>query len=118
MNLDRLRALAARWREEAELYRRRSLESQAGMAESFAADLETALREWNLEALSLDAAADESDYSYSALQKKVASGEIPNAGNKGSPRIRRCDLPRKAGRRSVELGGPDLANERMQEHLT
>ena len=113
MNTAALRNLAHGWREEADLYRRRGLDPQAQMAESYAAELEERLREWELELLTLDEATGESDYSYSALQKKLASGEIPNAGAKGSPRIRRCDLPLKGGRsRQLKIvDGPDLAGQ-------
>ena len=73
---DPLDGLAARWREEAATLRRRGQEALASMAESFAEELETALREHNLEALTLEEAADESGYSYSALQKMVARDEL------------------------------------------
>jgi hypothetical protein len=66
--------------------------------------LERGVREWELEALTLEEAVKESGYTYSALQKKVG-GEIENVGSKGSPRIRRQDLPMKGGRG----GEPDLA---------
>lgn len=49
------------------------------------------------EELTLQESVEESGYSYSTLQRKVASGEIPNAGTKGAPRIKRKHLPRKAG---------------------
>jgi hypothetical protein len=114
MNVSGLQELAARWRSEAELYRRRGLEQPARMAESFAAELEQRLDEWRLEALTLDQAAAESGYSYSALQKAVSSGAIPTAGDRGRPRIRRCDLPRKPAGKN---GGPDLAGERLRSEL-
>ena len=34
------------------------------------------------------------------LRELVAAGEVPNAGRKGAPRIRRADLPRKPGAKS------------------
>ena len=40
MNLDPFRALAAGWREEGAMLKRRSLEREARMVESFASDLE------------------------------------------------------------------------------
>jgi hypothetical protein len=104
--LDAVERLAVEWRQEAATFRRRGAVTLADAAESFAADLETRLREWKLEALTLEDAVKESGYSYSALQKKVASGEIENVGGKGSPRIRREELPRKGGRATTE---PDLA---------
>src|SRR5687767_3771453 len=91
-------ALVAKWREEATLLRRRGASAQADAAESYAAELEAAVREWQLAELTLDDAAQESGYSYSALQKKLANGELGNVGGKGTPRVRRGELPKKAGR--------------------
>jgi hypothetical protein len=91
-------SLIAAWREEAALYRRRGLVEVADLAESFASDLAARVREWELEALTLEEAVNESGYSYSALQKKLASGELENVGSKGSPRVRRGELPKKGGR--------------------
>jgi hypothetical protein len=45
----------------------------------------------------LTEAARESGYSVEYLGRLVRHGMIPNPGKKGSPRIRRCDLPRKPG---------------------
>lgn len=61
-----------------------------------------------LEELTLQEAAAESGYSYSALQKMVAGGELENLGDKGSPRVRRSDLPKKATVRA-QNSAPDLA---------
>ncbi len=61
-----------------------------------------------LEALTLGDAAEESGYSYSAIQKMVASGELSNLGDKGNPRVRRGDLPRKAIAPPSQSGEPDL----------
>lgn len=58
--------------------------------------------------LTLQEAAAESGYSYSALQKMVAGGELENQGDKGSPRVHRCDLPKKPSQRA-QIEGPDLA---------
>ncbi len=84
--------LAESWREEAALFRRRGLHQAADLTESHAADLEAAVREYRLATLTLTAAATESGLKYDTIQGKVASGEIPNAGRRGSPRVRRCDL--------------------------
>ena len=70
--------------------------------ENCAAQIEAHIRERALEALSLEEAVAESGYSYSSIQKKLASGELPNVGNKGSPRVRRSDLPKK-----VKATSPD-----------
>jgi hypothetical protein len=63
-------------------------------------DLEQRGREHELEALTLDQAAAESGYTYSALEKMMRRGELQNVGKKGAPRVRRGDLPRKPRRRS------------------
>jgi hypothetical protein len=103
--------LASQWRDEADTLRRRGAEVQAVALESCADELEEAYREHALAALTLTEASQESGYSYSALQKKVASGELPNVGTKNGPRVRRGDLPRKAGQlpRGLSDGEPDLA---------
>jgi hypothetical protein len=90
--------LAQRWREEAGLLRRRAATAQADVLESCAADLETWVRERGLEALTLDHAAEETGFSYSALEKMVRTGRVTNVGRKGAPRIRRGDLPKKPSR--------------------
>ena len=105
--------LAARWREEAELLRRRGQPTLAAMAESYADELEEELRQADLEALTLKQAAEESGFSYSAIQKMVNTGQLPNVGDKHRPRVRRGDLPRKAGRLRSQRndGQPDLAGQ-------
>ena len=100
--------LATRWRAEAAIMRRWGGEAQADAAEHAAAELDAWEREQALSELTLSEAAEESGLSYSTLQKQVAKGEIPNAGTKHRPRIRRRDLPRKPARPQRE-GEPDLA---------
>lgn len=104
-------ALAQRWRDDAALLRRRGAEAQAAAVESCASDLEEEDRRLSLEMLTLEQAEGESGYSYSALQKMVADGRLPNAGGPHRPRIRRCDLPKKPipGREQAK-GEPDLAS--------
>ena len=105
--------LPAEWRAKAEEFRRFGADDQALTLEACADDLGEAYRAWQDEPLTLEEAAEESGYGYSSLQQRVSSGEIPNAGEKGQPRIRRADLPRKARARcfELELGEPDLAAE-------
>jgi hypothetical protein len=81
------------------------------MMESLAEELEAAVREWELETLTLDQAAEESPFKRDTLRKKVGSGEIPNAGTKGSPRIRRGDLHGKGG---YDPPGPMLEEARKR----
>ncbi len=101
------------WREKATEFRRLRGEDQAVTLEYCADDLEETWRIWQTEPLSLDEAAEESGYSYSSLEKRVRSGEIPNIGKLGAPRVQRQDLPRKTPTRRFELesGEPDLAGE-------
>lgn len=96
MELPALEALAQEWEEEAERVRERyGQEDLARICETHAAELRIRLREHLDEELTLQKAAEESGYSVSHLQHLVADGEIPNAGRKGRPRIRRGDLPIK-----------------------
>jgi hypothetical protein len=102
--------LAARWREEAEMLHRRGADEQAVVLKSCANELEEEARFYSLETLTLGQAAEESGYSYSALEKMVRSGRIPNAHLPGQPRIRRGDLPKKPGSSHEPRGSePDLA---------
>lgn len=104
--LGSLEELAASWREDAELLRRWGAPRRGDALERAAGQLEERLREWRLELLSLQQAAEETGLAYDTVQRKVSSGEWPNRGEKGSPRVRRCDvLP------SLEGPTPQLAEE-------
>ena len=109
MNIDRLRELADGWRAEAVVLRKRGATAQAEVLESCVADHEQVLDAWRTEELTLNQAAEESGYSYSALQQM----KDLHVGTSGSPRLRRCDLPRRPSRSSPRLanGPPDLADE-------
>ena len=112
--------LSSRWRSRAKLFRDHAGEPVARAYEKCAEELDQTWREWELEALTLDEAVEESGCSYSSLQGKVADGEIPNAGGKGKPRIRWCDLPKKGGRAQLNLqpvGAPDLAGDIILSRL-
>ena len=102
-----LAKLPAAWRSRADQLERYA----ASAAEAFrtaAGELDAALRESENESLTLQEAARESGYSERRLRELLASRDIPNAGRKGRPRIRRGDVPRKAVR---ESGGFDPAAE-------
>lgn len=62
---------------------------------------EAAWREHQSGLLTLGEASAESGYSVDHLQRLVSSGDLPNAGEKGRPRIRRADLPKKAVAKST-----------------
>ncbi len=101
--------LVSCWREEAANYGRDdALVRGDRLLRRVAAELETWWRERELEELTLEQASELGGYSYSALEKGVRTGTIPNAGESGRPRIRRRDVPRKPGR-NREPGEPDLA---------
>ena len=103
--------LTTQWRSQVETLRKLGAGAQAAVLESCAEELEVALREHDLEALTLQGGSKESGYSYSALQKMVAKGKVPNVGDKNRPRVRRGDLPRKAGQLPTGPSDcePDLA---------
>ena len=119
MNADPLLQLARRWREDAGRFRVLGDEGRAKHCETYAHELESCVRDWLAEPLTLEAAVIESGFTYSALQKQMNRGALVNVGKPGSPRIRRCDLPAKGGSpvvRDVD-GDPDLAGEVMRRRL-
>ena len=92
---ERLAVLAVHWRDEASILDKRGATAQAIAIRSCACEMELEIAACDLETLTLTEAAAESGFSYSALEKGIRSGRIPNAGEHGRPRIQRCDLPRK-----------------------
>ena len=96
------------WRNDAATLRKYAATTQADSIEQCAAQLSVAMREYALEALTLEAAVIESGYSYSSLQKRVASGELENAGSKGRPLIVRGQLPKKGKSPAPGLADHDL----------
>ena len=81
--------LASEWRQKAKELLRFGANEQALTLQCCADDLEESWRIWQTEPLTLEEAAEESGYSYSSLQKRVALGEIPNVGKSGAPRVQR-----------------------------
>lgn len=63
---------------------------------SAADELDAALIEAADATLTLAEASQESGFSPRRLRELLSDGTIPQAGRKGSPRIKRADLPRKA----------------------
>ena len=109
------RDLVRQWSAEADVLRRRGAESLAACLESCAKELAAWAEQHALELLTLEQAVRESGYSYSALQHMVADGTIKNAGTKRRPRLRRVDLPRKAGRITfLELADRVVAARRRE----
>lgn len=91
-----LSELVTDWRNEADRIRHRyDDERLARLCEVHATELAERLRRHQDQKLTLQEAARRSGYSVSHLRYLIRDGEIPNAGRKGRPRIRRGDLPRK-----------------------
>jgi hypothetical protein len=112
MDVAACKQLAADWRAESVNLKRRGAHCQAEVMLSCAEDLEQRAQQWTLETLTLEEAAEESGYSYSALQQKISKGEMRNAGTKYRPRVYRCDVPKKSTRQSLSSGTePDLVGQ-------
>jgi hypothetical protein len=92
--------LAETWRADAETLSRHGADSLARICRTHADELDAALRAVADETLDLASAAQESGYSRDRLRHMIAAGELPNAGRKGAPRIRRGDLPMRRGVRA------------------
>lgn len=94
--------VAREWREEAARIRHRYTDDRlARLCEVHAEELEMALQQEATRAVTLEEAAQVSGYSRSHLRRMMDSGEIPNVGGPGAPRVRVGDLPIKAGRASA-----------------
>lgn len=92
--------LVSRWTDEATALDRWGDARGAAILRQCATELDIAAREHGEEKLTIAQAVEESGYSADHLRALVADGSIPNAGRKGSPKIRRRDLPVKPGHQS------------------
>lgn len=105
--------LANRWRAAAADLRRYGAEGEATALEACAAELEAEEREHLFEELTVQQAADELGVSYETIGRRLRRGDVPNAGEKNKPRVRRVDLRKQAepaGPRPVKNHGePDIA---------
>lgn len=86
--MNALRALAAAWRAEAEHDERRGLRAPGRY---YAEALDEAITAYATEELTIAEAARETGLAEDTLYRQVG-GRLPNAGRKGAPRVRRCDL--------------------------
>ncbi len=113
-----LEALAERWLSHADVLEGALDERGADLFRLHATELKEALRESEGETLTLAQAAAESGYSESRLRHLVSSGAIPQAGERGRPRVRRGDLPSKP--QKADASTTDLDNEvaSIVEHLS
>ncbi len=87
--------LLARWTGDEARFRDYGQDEVADVIARCRSDLAEYAREWQLEALTLEEAAAFSGLARGTLSNKIARGELPNAGSKGRPRVRRGDLPMK-----------------------
>lgn len=87
-----LNDLLTRWEAGLDLLRECGAHEAAATRETDLRELREWYRERMLEELTLEEAASWSGYAAESLRKQVSRGEIPNAGRKGRPRVRRCDL--------------------------
>lgn len=105
--------LARKWREEALVLEERYLDSRtAELFRLHARELEVAVRDSQEEVLTIAEAAATSGYSMDHLRHQIAEEKIPNVGRKGSPRVRRGDLPLKSGPRGRTTGCDAAATAR------
>lgn len=107
MNVAPLERLVDAWREEADLFRKRGMERLAEMIESYADELERRLREWEMEALTVPEAAEESGHTADHIRRLIRQGKIQNAGTESSPQVRRCDLAQKWGHEPADGRSPE-----------
>ena len=114
-----LDSLIATWREQATRYSEDGVTIAARVLERVSRELEATWIEEHWKSLTIDQAAEETGYSASRLYELVATGKIENAGKKGAPRIRRCDLPRRPrmweGSRALELIDDGLLEARTTQ---
>lgn len=112
LNLSRLEDLADRWREESRILRRRGAPGRARLLEEVAKDLEEGLRAWQLEALTLQEAAEEAGISYGGADKRVRRGEWKTVSGPGPRRVRRHQvLGRPRPGPTTDQGEPDVAEK-------
>lgn len=109
--IDQHHPLAEVWRARAANLAAWALADAARVWQLAADELDQHERECALQTLTLAEAAEASGYSQSHLGRMVAEGKIENAGERGSPRVRRGDLPRRAPARRAVHGEPDLVGK-------
>jgi hypothetical protein len=100
--------LPATWRERSDELRPYAPAAAEAFARA-ADELAAAMRAADDEPLTLAEAAEESGYSARRLRELLAAGDVPNAGRKHRPRVRRGDLPRRPNKASSN--GYDAAED-------
>ncbi len=87
--------LPAFWRQRADDLHQFGDPNSARLWMLAAVEVERALEAFGAETLTLHDAAKVSGYSPDYIRKQIANGDLPNAGHKNAPRIRRADLRAK-----------------------
>ncbi len=99
-----LAALAERWQDEASGYERdRAMVEGHLLLRRLVDEMREAWHEDQREPVTVAEASALSGFSRSHLYHCIEDGTLPNAGRRGTPRIRRRDLPRKPGTRPQGL---------------
>src|SRR3989442_12016901 len=83
------------WQQRADFLQQFGDPNSAWLWRLAAVELGRALETFGAETLTLAEAASVSGYTPSYIGKLVASGDLPNAGRKNAPRVRRADLKAK-----------------------
>jgi hypothetical protein len=83
------------------------------IAQQVIADLREMGDAYDMVALSLKGAAEESGYSAGHLGREVKAGRIPNAGRENAPKILRRDLPKKPSVLRIEAMDTTVDRKRI-----
>lgn len=83
------------------------------IAQQVIADLREMGDAYDMVALSLKGAAEESGYSTGHLGREVKAGRIPNAGRENAPKILRRDLPKKPRALRIHPTGTTVDRKRI-----
>lgn len=89
-------ALPDRWRAKAQDFAAFGANAQATTCTLLADELEAALQVQDVATVTLAEASRIGGYSTEHLARLVRSGQLPNAGRKGAPRLHRRDVPTRA----------------------
>ena len=112
---DSFAALAARWRADAEVLRRRGCLEAAALLDSCAADLGDAIAGESCVVVSPAEAARLTGFSAEHIARLIRRGKLPNLGRKHAPRVRLADVPRKAGTLPGASGAPQIVGATRRE---
>jgi len=83
------------WQQRADFLHQYGDPNSARIWRTAAVELERALEAFGAETLTVDEAAKVTGYTPDYIRKQIAAGDLPNAGRKNAPRVRRGDLKAK-----------------------